>query len=427
MGSGARAIVSCKGCDIVRLPRAPLFLAERLVSQGGGLIFTAILARTAPAEEAAAFLAAYAFAAVFQPILSSAIQPIAARRWKAGGLRSLLRIWAVMQFCAACVIGPLIWLAEGPVEAFLLLHAALAPGLLMATPLAAADRRQPLALILITVAAIGATARIGIYLATGDLAAAALLFAFEPVIGGGALFLASRRLVPPTRLQADPHGPFLREAANMAVAMAATTLFWRSPVLIAAAFLTAEDVVALALAMQIVMGLSLPANALCQSLFGPIARGNTSAIGLGLWFALCAGLGAPVLMAAAGEAIMSFAYGPVGTNAVVYALWLSPMAGMAALWRLGHIVGGLNGCAGELALTRSAALLGQAVLLLSLCVYPSAILIAVLTPLSMSLGAIAAPMMAPGLSAEARRAMIAAKQTALQAPARRRAFRLMFT
>ncbi len=411
----------------MRLPRAPLFLAERLVSQGGGLIFTAILARTAPVEEAASFLAAYAFAAVFQPILSSAMQPIAARRWRSGGLQSLVGIWAAIQLCAVCVIGPLIYLAEGPVEAFLLFHAALAPGLLMATPLAVADRRQPLALILIAVAGMGATARIGTYLATGDLTVAAAFFAFEPIIGGVALFLASRNVAPPPGRQPIPEQPFLRDAVNMAAAMAATALFWRSPILIADAFLTAEDVVALALAMQIVMGLCMPANALCQSLFGPLVQGNTVATGLCIWFALAAGLGAPLLMVVAGEAIMTLAYGPVGVNAAIYALCLSPMAGMAALWRLGHILGGVNGFSRELALTRSTALMGQAVLLMSIYIHPSSNLIAVLTPLSMLLSAVVAPMLTPGLAMQMRSAVFAAQQTAMWAPARRRAYRLMFT
>ena len=125
----------------MRLARAPLFLAERLVSQGGGLLFTAILARDAASDEAAAFFTAYAVAAIFQPMLSGAVQPLTARRWRAGGLAAVVRIWAALQIAALCIVGPLIWLADGWMAAFILLHAALAPGLLMATPLAAEDRR----------------------------------------------------------------------------------------------------------------------------------------------------------------------------------------------------------------------------------------------------------------------------------------------
>lgn len=410
----------------MRLPRAPLFLAERAISQGGGLLFTAILARTADPDQAAAFLAAYAFAAVFQPVLSSAVQPIAARRWRAGGLAAVVRIWAVMQLSALCIVGPLIWLAEGRVEAFILLHAALAPGLLMATPLAAEDRRQTLVMILIAAASLGTAARIGAYLATGDLAIAALFFAFEPVVGGAALLFASRRLTP-SRPTSAPGKPFLREAATMAAAMAVTTVFWRSPVLLADRFLETADVIALALAMQVVMGLCLPANALCQSLFGPIARGDRSATGVGLWIAVAMGLAAPLFLAGAGGWIMAALYGPLGEGATIYATLLAPIAGLAALLRLGHIVGGLNGLSAELALTRAAALGGQAALAIWLVVAPSALAIAAMTPISLMLATIAAPLAAPGLAALAREAALSAKQIALQAAARRQAFRLMFS
>lgn len=410
----------------MRLPRAPLFLAERIVSQGGGLLFTAILARTAEPDQAATFLAAYAFAAIFQPVLSSAVQPIAARHWRAGGLSAVIRIWAVMQLGALCIVGPLIWLAEGRVEAFILLHAALAPGLLMATPLAAEDRRQTLVMILIAAASLGTAARVGAYLATGDLAFAALFFAFEPVVGGAALLLASRRLSP-SQPAISPGKPFLREAATMAVAMTVTTVFWRSPVLLADRYLEAADVIALALAMQLIMGLCLPANALCQSLFGPIAKGDRSAIGVGVWIAIAMGLAAPLFLAGAGEWIMAAIYGPLGQGAAIYAMMLAPMAGLAALLRLGHIVGGLNGLSAELAVTRAAALLGQAALAIWLIFAPSALAIAAVTPVSLMLAVIAAPLATPGLAALAREAALSAKQIALHAAARRQALRLMFS
>ena len=408
------------------LARAPLFLAERLVSQGGGLLFTAVLARNAAAEDAAAFFAAYAFAAIFQPILSNAVQPLAARHWRAGGLAAVIRIWAILQAVALGVIGPLIWLAEEPVAAILLLHAALAPGLLMATPLAAEDRRRTLVAILIGAALLGAGLRVGVYLATGDLALAAAFYAVEPVAGGLALAVASTRLARPANAGPEPP-PFLAAAAGMVLAMGVTTDFWHSPVLLASAFLGAEDVVALALAMQLIMGLCLPANALCQSLFGPLARGDRAAPGVALWVAAAACVGAPALMIVAGEAVLTALYGPAGAGAASYAALLAPMAGLAALWRFGHIMGGLNGLARELALTRAAALIGQGLLLVWLIAAPSAIAIAAVTPLSMLAAAIIAPLFAPGLADLAREAAASAKRTACQAADRRRAFRLMFS
>ena len=108
-------------------------------------------------------------------------------------------------------------------------------------------------------------------------------------------------------------------------------------------------------------------------------------------------------------------------------LLLAPMAGLAALWRFGHIMGGLNGLARELALTRAAALIGQGLLLVWLIAAPSAIAIAAVTPLSMLAAAIIAPLFAPGLADLAREAAASAKRTACQAADRRRAFRLMFS
>ena len=76
--------------------RAPLFLTERLISQGGGLIFTALLVRTVDMAEAASFLAAFALAGVFQPMLSNAVQPLAARLLKSARAPGFLSLWALM-------------------------------------------------------------------------------------------------------------------------------------------------------------------------------------------------------------------------------------------------------------------------------------------------------------------------------------------
>ncbi len=213
----------------------------------------------------------------------------------------------------------------------------------------------------------------------------------------------------------------------MAAAMVATTVFWRSPVLLADAYLGPEDVIALALAMQVVMGLCLPANALCQSLFGPIAKGDRSAVGVGLWIALTMMIGAPLILAMSGEWIMFAIYGPIGQGAAAYAVMLAPMAGVAGLLRLGHIIGGLQGLSAELALTRLSALMGQAALMAWLTMTPSAMAIAMVTPISLMLAAVIAPLFTPGLAVVTREAAISAKQIALQTAARRRAFQLMFS
>ena len=132
-------------------------------------------------------------------------------------------------------------------------------------------------------------------------------------------------------------------------------------------------------------------------------------------------------MALAGETIMIALYGPAGAAAALLALLLAPMAGLAALWRFSHIIGGLNGLSRELALTRATALIGQALLLVWLAAAPSALAIAAITPVSMMVAALIAPLFTPGLAALARRAAISAQRAAFRAAGRRRAFRLMFS
>ena len=133
------------------------------------------------------------------------------------------------------------------------------------------------------------------------------------------------------------------------------------------------------------------------------------------------------LLALAGEAVMTMIYGPIGKDAVGLATMLAPMAGLAALWRLAHIMGGLHGLAAELVMTRCAALGGQAALLILLIIAPNAALIAVLTPVSMLLAAVVAPLLAPGLAIFAKKTATSAKGVALRSTSRRRAFRLMFS
>ncbi len=132
-------------------------------------------------------------------------------------------------------------------------------------------------------------------------------------------------------------------------------------------------------------------------------------------------------MVLAGNAVMTLAYGPLGESATSYAAMLAPMAGLAALWRLGHIAGGLRGLSKELALTRAVALAGQGGLLIGLCIAPSGYLIAAVSPLAMMVSAIIAPCLVPGLAGLAREAITSATMTAFRAVGRRRAIRLMFS
>lgn len=406
----------------MKIPRAPLFLAERVISQGGGLIFTALIVRQAPPDHAANFLVAFAMAGVFQPMLSSATHPLAVRLFRKHWWDGFLPLWLALQTLACVVVLPLIWSADQPLGAVVLLQALFAPGLLMATPLIATDRYQRLALTLIGLTAAGVTSRICIYLTTGDLPLAAAFLLVEPLCGS-VLFALQCRLRWPKR----PISPPVRETALLIATMGATSLFWRSPVLLAAAFLSQGDVIAIALAMQIVMGLCLPANALCQSLFGPISRGSDTALGLAVWIGAAAIVGAPALIAIAGSELMMALYGEAAAGAAGYALLLAPMAGFAALWRFSHLSAGAQKSAGALITARGAALAGQALLIAVLTVEPSPSVIAIMTPVSMMISAAVAPFLIPGSRPIATRACSAAVDIALRHRGRRAAVRMLWS
>ncbi|MEM7267627.1 MAG: hypothetical protein AAF401_00090 [Pseudomonadota bacterium] len=404
--------------------RAPLFLAERVISQIGGLAFTAALARMHPAETAAEFLAAYALASLLQAILANACAPLAARIWLKGGDGAALGFIAALQLIGGLVVG-LIAIASSQLTALILLHAMLAPAALLSTPLVARDRFKPLLAILISVNILGVGIRLYAVM-TGDLALAALGFCIEPLLGGALFAAHSGWLRRPPRLDFRLARRAAPRAGLLALSMGCATLFWRSPILLADIFLDPVAVVQIALALQIVMGLCLPANALCQALFGPLTRGDRTALGIGVWTAFGCGAGAILLMLACAEPLMRLLYGGASDGAAVLAILFAPVAGFAALWRIEYFAGGLEAGPMDLVKTRLVAIAGQLGLALCLLQTPDPLWIAALTPLSMAASALIAPFRVRGLRPIAKRAISEAVDIGVSPAGRRRAIQLLF-
>ncbi|MEM7545962.1 MAG: hypothetical protein AAF367_10540 [Pseudomonadota bacterium] len=377
------------------------FLTDRVISQGGGLLFMACLARAVPTMEAAYFIAAFAFASLFQPLFANACQPLAIQLWHREGVPGFCAIWFLMVTVAVVFIGAMIlWqVAAGhPVAAALLLHALLAPLSLASAPLIAEDRWRTALGVLIPVTLLGVAARIAALLIFDDLLLAALCFSIEPLCGGVLLSLRAGLLrgLRPARLRSE----LLRDAVPLMLAMVASTLFWRAPVLAGALFLSADTLLPLAFAMQILTGLMLVPNALCQSLIGPISTGGDArreALQAGGATAVVASISAVIACLVAAQPVLSLVYGPAAAGGGVILSWLSPVIGLATIWRLTELTAGLDGHRRDLLITRLTASACQAAICALLFFWPSAIMIAAMSPLSLVFAAVFAPMLLPSL------------------------------
>lgn len=368
------------------------FLAERCLAQAGGLAFTALLVRCYETPVAAKFLAAYALASVFQPLFANACQPLAMRVWRRDGASGFLTLWLVLQVGAAGAALTL-FAISGAVSAIFALVLA-APLSMFAAPLIAEDRWRAVLSVLIPASALGISLRLGLLL-TGRIEWAALSFAAEPLIAG--LCLGWRRLGTGF---ARPSRDLLRQCGALVLAMAATTLFWRAPVIIAEAILSAEDVVRISIALQIMSGFLLAPNAMIQSRFGMVAKGGgerRSALRDIALVSLVVGVGAVAISASLGEWMISAIYGSAETGAAVILVILSCAVGFCSLWRVQEFLAAHDGAGSALLAMKIAALLGMAVTAAALAQWPSAISLAVGFVISIAISAVVAPLVATPL------------------------------
>ncbi len=377
-----------------------------MLAQGGSLALIAILVRSAPADDAASFIAAYALAALAQPLFANACQPLLIRLVQGGDPAAARGLWRMLLTIAVIGTGAvmLACLAAGlPVLALMLIHVAAAPLALAAAPLIARDGWRQVLSVTIPASGLGIALRLGTLLTGGDLGLVAALFAVEPVVGG--LILARRAGFLHGRPARMPTRAMITEAAPLATAMMLSSLFWRSPVLIAALFLVPEGVLQIAIAMQIVTGMLLIPNALCQSLVGLIAQGGAAQdqalLAGGAVVALC-GAGAIAAAALIGPIILPLIYGAAGRGAEGLLVIMSPLVALGTIWRLTEISAALSGWLRALVLTRLAALIGQAALLALISFWPRAEGIAALTTFSLLFAAVIAPACLPDQRRDAR-------------------------
>lgn len=383
-------------------PRGAAFLAERILSQGGGLLFTACLARGFPAEEAAGFVAAYAFASLLQPLFANACQPLAAGLWRRAGAQAFVALWTGVWAVAALSVGAMIlwrWAGGEVVAALLLLHTLASPAALASAPMVAEDRWRTLVGVLIPVGMIGLAFRLLALVWLESLPLAAALFAVEPVLAG----ICFGRLAGRRDRAGDAAAGWRalrRQAPALMFGMGLATLFWRAPVLLSEAFLTPEATLRIAFATQAATGLALPAAAAAQSLFGRVAlggRARAEALGRIGGVAALSALAAAAFAVWIGDAALTLVYGPAASGAGALLIAMTPVAGLAALWRALEFAAAHDGAGRALLLTRLAALgpmaAGGAAAALTGASWP----LALATGAGLFMAAVAAPLASPAL------------------------------
>lgn len=308
------------------------------------------------------------------------------RLWREAGPRGFLALWSGL-LALGGLAGAALFALGGGMAVFALVPAA--PMAMAAAPLIAEDRWREALAVLIPIGAAGAALRVVALVAFDGLAPAGLLFAFEPLVGGILLARRSRLISRRRDGRARPAFTALHRAAPpLMLAMAATTLFWRSPVLIAEAMLEPADILRIAFAMQAIGGFLLAPNAVAQSILGRMAVGGVArpeAAMKARRVGLAAGAAALLLGVIAGEELLTLVYGPAAAGAGQVLVLLAPLVALGAFWRIAEFEAGLDGRAAALLAARLAALGGQAGAMLALAVWPLAGALAAITALSLGL------------------------------------------
>lgn len=386
------------------------FLLERVVSNGSGFLLIAVLTRIASMERLADFISVYAFASLFLPLFTSAVLGYVVRL--IGHAESpeeegqiVRSSFFVMQVASAVLVAVLVGLeyASGQgslLSALVLVSILFSPVTLFAATLRARDDYVFFIAATVAVQVIGTAIRIGVLLATHNLELVALLLSLGPLMTGPLYLFRSR-----IRVRAWPWisvsvcRQLLRETPTLMGAMLLAMLFWRGPILIAQWRLTPTDVVHIALCMQLVTGLCIAPNALCESLFGPLALARSArddarfrqVLRVGSAIAWICGIGAVLGVAVLGEPVLRLAFGAKAEGAGAYCLWLSLMCLGSGLNRMTNSVVVLQGRPIERVLGWLVSLAGLAAATAALFRWPDIWIIVVATPASMLLGSALMP------------------------------------
>jgi O-antigen/teichoic acid export membrane protein len=392
------------------------FLLERVVSNGCGFVLIAVLTRIASMTRLAEFISVYAFASLFLPLFTSAVLGYVVRlighAESAEEEGQIVRSsFFVMQAASVVLVAALILLeyATGDgslLSALILLSILFSPLTLFAATLRARDDYVYFIAVTVAVQLVGTVIRVAVLVTTRNLELVALLLSLGPLIGGPLYLLRSG-----VRMRAWPWiSPsvcrlLLRETPTLMGAMLLAMLFWRGPILIAQWRLTPTDVVHIALCMQLVTGLCIAPNALCESLFGPLALARADrddarfrqVLRVGSGIAWICGIGAVAGVAVLGEPVLRLAFGAKAEGAGAYCLWLSLMCLGSGLNRMTNSVVVLQGRPAERVLGWLVSLTGLALATAALFRWPDIWIIVVATPVSMLLGSAVMPFMLPDL------------------------------
>ena len=388
--------------------RLAWFLGLRFLGNVSNFLLMAVMARVIEVDELAVFLAAYAFAAIVEPMITASMRPIVARymlaeddpRRQVGVLRTA---YLVLQGLAVVIIGSLMvvqWYSSGQsmIAVCILLYAMCAPLSLLSLSLSIQDKYLFTAPIAFVIKVVGTTLRILTLLLTGNLVIVSLLLSFEPVAHGIVFAIVTRKsLFSGPLFVPSVARRILRQFPVLSAESALGVSFWRSPVLLAEWFLRPIDVVHMALSMQLVMGLCIVPYALLQSLFGPMARAVSDnaafrrLCSLGSSMTVLWGVAGFVGVALFGDFVLVFVFGAKAEGAIDYAVWLSIFPIFAGVQRLMHDVSNLVGRPIETVYSWTIALISQGLLAMVLSFHPSAQLLAVWTVFSFFISAAITP------------------------------------
>jgi O-antigen/teichoic acid export membrane protein len=387
------------------------FLLNRIVGNGAGFALTAVLTRIVNIEQAAAFLAAFAFASIFEPLFSSSVYAYVSRLVTAAPedqQKLVLRsCYIAMQIAAILLILPFalfLLFTDGALQAAFFVSIMFTPLTLFSIPFRTRDDYIFYLATSVIVALCTALLRIGILLGTGDLVLTALLMGMNPLITG--VIYIWRAGIPISGrpwIITDTLRTLMQQSASLLAAMFLALVAWRSPILFAEWQLGPVEVVHIALAMQVVTGLCIVPNSLGESLFGPLSASlgddakfrNLLKVGSSTaWICVA---GAVIGVALFGDPVMRAVYGPKAEGAAVLCSALSCLCLVGGLERLVNMTANLKGEPIERVACWIGVLCAQAVGFSLIFLWKSPMVIAISTPISMLIGFAVIPFFLPVL------------------------------
>lgn len=390
------------------------FLMPEFFGRLSNFVLLAVMARVIGVEDFAVYVAAFAFASLFEPLFANGVAPYVLRLIRqvsddndeAAVMRSaywLLQIVAVIVVAGVGTAESLLF-GPDPLSICILLFAMCTPMSLFSLPLNARDQYLATQPAFIAISILGMVLRVGALVLTGNVIIVALLLAFNPICSG-VYFAIRTKARPFSRPFIVPvvRRKLLSELPKLAGATFLDIAYWRSPVLLASWFLAARDVVHVALAMQLMMGLCIFPRSMTGSLTGPLVRAaedrrrTLELCDISSTISFLAGIASIIGVAVFGDFVLVTVFGDKAIGAIHYAIWLSPLAFLAGQSRLTITIVNLHGHLGDLVIGWIVVLAGQVALAFMLWLTHAPPLLAPWTMLSFMFGTIVMPFLLTSL------------------------------